>query len=227
MDLALKRAYASLLSLGYPKEPLDKSKFVSLAYRQLSSLPSFLPASALAKDLEAIESSFLDLADLAPLLAAKTKDIPSLYPFQPIDKDKPTFFLLNLFGKLSFVSSYFPDYHLDIDIQEDAYRFLDYRLSKDLIAYKGGERLFLYQKGRLKDNRTKLSLTQTGIEGLDVYPRAYLNGLEEEEPDPDYQLAMIMGNTRIGQLDCFQPIQKEEAGILLLLLLSLWLSSSH
>ena len=35
---------------------------------------------------------------------------------------------------------------------------------------------------------------------------------------------MIMGRGRISQLDCFRPIEKEEAGILLLLLLSLSLS---
>ncbi len=35
---------------------------------------------------------------------------------------------------------------------------------------------------------------------------------------------MIMGGGRISQLDCFRPIEKEEAGILLLLLLSLSLS---
>ena len=42
MDPTLKRAYARLLSLGYPKEPLSKVKFHSLAYARLAELPSFL-----------------------------------------------------------------------------------------------------------------------------------------------------------------------------------------
>ncbi len=146
----------------------------------------------MVKDIEAIDSLFPELADLTPLLAASTPKVTPAYPYQAFDPDKPTFFLTKLFGHLSFVSSYFPDLHLDIDIQNDGYRFLDYRLTPDLIAYKGKERLFLFQKGMLKDNHTKLSLAQTGIEGIDVYPTSYLNALEGEIPDPDYQLAMIM-----------------------------------
>ena len=42
MDPTLKRAYARLLSLGYPKEPLSKVKFHSLAYARLAELPLFL-----------------------------------------------------------------------------------------------------------------------------------------------------------------------------------------
>lgn len=225
MDLTLIHAYKTLLSLGYPKEPLSKDKFHSLAYRRLASLPSFLSGLSLIKDLEAIESLFPELADQTPLLAASTSSPPS--PYSLIDKDQPTFFILPLFGKLSFVSAYFEDYHLDININEEGYSFLGYRLDKRLVAFKGKNLLFAFEKKRLVINKTKYALTQTGIEGLDVYPRAYLNGLEEEEPDPDYQLAMIMGNARVGQLDCFQPMQKEEVGILLLLLLSLWLSGSH
>ena len=76
-------------------------------------------------------------------------------------------------------------------------------------------------------NQTKFALTQTGIEGIDVYPRSYLNGLDGEMPDPDCQLAMIMGGGRISQLDCFRPIEKDEAGVLLLLLLSLWLGGDR
>lgn len=222
MDLALIHAYKTLISLGYPKEPLSKDKFRSLAYRRLSSSPSFLSGLSLVKDLEAIDSLFLELADQAPLLAAKAKSDPLPYP--AVDKQKPTFFLLPLFGKLSFVSAYFDDHHLDIDIDDDGYSFLDYRLDKRLIAYKGENRLFAFKGGNMVINQTKFALTQTGIEGIDVYPRSYLNGLDGEMPDPDCQLAMIMGGGRISQLDCFRPIEKEEAGILLLLLLSLSLS---
>lgn len=202
-----------------------KEQVPSLSLSPLILLALFLSGSIADRRLRDIESLFPELADQTPLLAASTPKVTPAYPYQIIDQAKPTFFLTKLFGHLSFVSSYFPDLHLDIDIQNDGYRFLDYRLTPDLIAYKGKERLF--HKGMLKDNHTKLSLAQTGIEGIDVYPTSYLNALDGKMPDPDCQLAMIMGNGQIAQLDFFKPIQKEEAGILLLLLLSFRLNGER